>query len=108
MAREVDFVVEINPFDRYRQKHLSIKGKILKFTVQYETNIGGQWLPVVRYDTAHGFFHRDVMHPGKRQEKIYIKVKDYNEALTFARNDIKKNWQIYKNAFTKEMNRYEN
>ncbi len=107
MAREADFVVEINPFDRYRQKHLSIKGKILKFTVQYEMNIGGQWLPVVRYDTAHGFFHRDVMHPGKRQEKIYIKVKDYNEALTFARNDIKKNWQTYKNAFMKEMNRYE-
>jgi hypothetical protein len=108
MTREVDFVVEINPFDRYRQKHLSIKGKILKFTVQYETNIGGQWRPVVRYDTAHGFFHRDVMHPGKGQEKIYIRAKDYNEALTLARNDIKKNWQIYKSAFMKELNRYEN
>jgi hypothetical protein len=23
MAREADFIVEINPFDRYRQKHLS-------------------------------------------------------------------------------------
>ncbi|NUO83645.1 hypothetical protein HUU05_26520 [candidate division KSB1 bacterium] len=106
--REFDFVVEMNPFDRYRQRHLSIKGKIIKFTAQYETNIGGQWLPVVRYDTAHGFFHRDVMHPNKRREKISIEAADFNEALTFAREDIKRSWQNYKAAFIKEMNRYEN
>jgi len=26
MTREVNFVVEINPIDRYRQKHLADKG----------------------------------------------------------------------------------
>ncbi len=108
MAREVEFVVEINPFDRYRQKRLSSKGKILEFTAQYETNVGGRWLPVVRYDTAHGFFHKDVLHPSKKQEKISMIARSYNEALTFAREDIKKNWMRYKEAFLKEMKNYEN
>jgi hypothetical protein len=103
MAREVRFVAKFSPSDRYRQRHFTEKGRVLKFTVQYETKIGGNWLPVVRYDTAHGFFHRDQMHPNKRTEKIFIKASDYNKALTFAADDIKKNWEIYKVAFLKEV-----
>lgn len=34
-------------------------GRVRRFEVQYQTTIGGELLPVVRYDTAHGFAHRD-------------------------------------------------
>ncbi|MDL1964286.1 MAG: hypothetical protein LWW98_08155 [Deltaproteobacteria bacterium] len=32
------------------------------FRVQYETKINQIWYPVVRYDTAHGFAHRDLLN----------------------------------------------
>ena len=77
MVREVRFINKISPTDRRRHWHLGGRGRILKFTVQHETNINGKWYPVVRYDTAHGFMHRDVIHPGKRQEKIFIRVENF-------------------------------
>lgn len=62
---------------------------------------------MVRYDTAHGFVHRDVMHPGKRQEKIFIKVKDFNSGLTRAEEDLKENWTMYKEFFMQEWQQHE-
>lgn len=107
MAREVSFVNKLSPTDRHRHWHRVEKGRILKFTVQYETKIGEEWYPVVRYDTAHGFVHRDVMHPGKRQEKVFIKEEDFNAGLTRAEGDIKENWMAYKDRFLKEWKQHE-
>jgi hypothetical protein len=39
-----------------------LKNRILRFTVQLEIIHGEGWLPVVRYDNAHGFCHRDTLH----------------------------------------------
>ena len=44
---------------RLRVKLLTRKGKIVEFTIQLEAFIGNTWLPVVRYDNAHGFAHKD-------------------------------------------------
>ncbi len=107
MARKVQYVYEFSPIDRYRYTHHTDKGKVLSFVVQYETKIGDKWHPVVRYDTAHGFVHRDLLHFGKKQEKIFIKVADFNEGLTKAVEDIKENWVTYKNAFVKEIEEHE-
>jgi hypothetical protein len=108
MPREVDFVNKYTPNDRHRRRHLSEKGRILKFVVQFETKIGDHWYPVVRYDTAHGYVHRDLMHPGKPVEKTFIGVVDFNKGLTLAEADVRKNWQEYKTAFLKEWQKYEN
>ena len=80
------------------QSH-SIQGEVVSFVIQYETKFEGRWLPVVRFDTEHGFAHRDSFdHQGNRQ-KMPLFTRDYNEALTFAEFDIKANWRIYKRAF---------
>lgn len=34
-------------------------GRVLGFVVQLECLFNDEWYPVVRYDTAHGFAHRD-------------------------------------------------
>jgi hypothetical protein len=104
MAREVGFVVKFSPTDRYRRRHLSSKGRILKFVAQYETKIGGKWYPVVRYDTAHGYFHKDLMHFNQQSEKIRLEEKGFNDALNSAEKDIKANWQKYKDHFIREIN----
>lgn len=97
--KEVEFVVMLTPEDRYRHSHVRFKGKVLSFVVQYETRLEGKWFPVVRYDTEHGFAHRDLLDKKGSKQKTPMFTKDYNEALTFAEYDIKSNWMIYKQAF---------
>jgi len=63
--------------------------------VQYETHVQGTWQPVARYDTAHGFFHID-MYTVRGSTKYRVEIADLGEALTFAINDLKTNWQLYK------------
>ncbi len=65
-------------------------GQILRFVVQLECLVAddSEWIAVVRYDTAHGYAHRDIMHPHKKEEKTKMSVKDYNEAFTIAMDDV--------------------
>jgi len=96
---EREYVVRIGPADRYRHTHIKERGKIVFFRVQYETKIDNIWHPVVRYDTAHGFAHRDILSGGGTVKKTPLFNQDYNDALTFAENDLKSNWRYYKKRF---------
>lgn len=63
------------------------------------------WLPIIRYDTAHGFAHKDVISIKDKARKTALdNIKDFGEALTFAENDIKSNWELYRERFLKEDN----
>lgn len=53
----------------------------------------------MRYDTAHGFAHRDLMNIHGRVDKTPLFNQDYNDALTFAENDLKTNWEYYKKRY---------
>lgn len=103
--KKIEYVVRIGHNDRYRHLHIQERGKILFFRVQYETRINGVWHPVVMYDTAHGFAHRDMLKLKGEAEKTPLFNQDYNDALTFAEYDLKTNWEYYKNRFQEE--RYE-
>ena len=56
-------------------------------------------MPVVRYDTAHGFAHKDLVNPDGSKEKILLGALDLSEALTFADKDINENWVRYKERY---------
>jgi hypothetical protein len=62
----------------------------------------GKWHPVVRYDTSHGFAHRDILDIKGRKTKTPMFINDFNEALTFAQYDIRSNWRFYKEGLLKE------
>mgnify|MGYP001566321746 FL=1 len=89
--KEIKFTVMLTPEDRYRHTHVRFKGQVISFIVQYETRLEGKWLPVVRFDTEHGFAHRDILDREGYKQKTPRFTKDYNEALTFAEYDIKSN-----------------
>lgn len=100
--KETEFVVLLTFTDRYRHYHLSDKGRVIKFTVQYEILIQGKWHPVVRYDTAHQYAHKDILHPNGRVDKTPLYLSNYNVALAYAESDIKSNWIKYRNRYLKE------
>lgn len=97
--KQVEYIIRIGPSDRYRHLHVKERGKIVFFRVQYETKIDNIWYPVVRYDTAHGFAHRDLMSLKGSVEKTPLFNQDYNDALTFAESDLKSNGEYYKKRF---------
>lgn len=100
--KKTEYKIRIGTNDRYRHLHINERGKIVFFRVQYETRINDIWYPVVRYDTAHGFAHRDLLNIKGDMEKTPLFNQDYNDALTFAESDLKTNWEYYKKRFMEE------
>jgi hypothetical protein len=71
--------------------------------VQLEVLSEGSWVAAVRYDNAHGFCHRDVLHPDGRQDKVGIVFGDVNSAFTYAIEDLRTNWQVYSDRYRREL-----
>ena len=89
--------------ERLRLKIKIEQGKVIDVVVQYETQIKGQWKPVIRYDCAHGFFHRDIILPNGTKEKKAIAINDLETALSYAEQDIKDHWEIYREKYYKKL-----
>ena len=71
--------------------------------MQVELNCGGIWKPLVRYDNAHGFSHRDTLHADGSQEKTAVYMGDMNETFTYAIADLKANWRAHRDRYLREM-----
>ncbi|MBI3990194.1 MAG: hypothetical protein HY347_11335 [candidate division NC10 bacterium] len=103
--RVVEYVAPLGLDGRRRIRHVRVKGRVVELMVQYELQIEGEWYPVVRYDTAHGFAHKDVLHWQGLAEKSSLPTADYNLALTYAEDDLRKHWQRYREHFLEEVRR---
>jgi hypothetical protein len=103
---EREFLIYLDPEDRacrYRHYHVSKGKKIIEFRIQLEILVDDDWYPIVRYDTAHGKAHRDILHPNSRQTKDWFEGYSVEEVLTIGQKDILENWHIYRERFRKEM-----
>ncbi len=90
--------------DRLRVKAYKEKNEILGFLVQYEAYIHREWHAIVRYDTSYKFAHRDLLHADGSADKEPLVWEDYNLALTYATQDLKHNWQKYRQNYEEEIN----
>lgn len=99
--RVVEFHRFLNEDNALRVRFEVEHGIVLKFVVQLECRFGENigFAPVVRYDTAHGFAHCDRFHPYEESSKIIMATQDYNEALTFAMDDLVKRWRAHRRRF---------
>lgn len=79
----------------------------MSFAVQLEVLVGGQWRAVLRYDTVHGFAHRDLLHADGTVEKTPVGKQSFDEALTFAEEDLRENWRLYRERFLNEAGRHD-
>lgn len=103
--QEIEYLIYLTAelIDRLRVDAQKQKGEILEFIVQYEALISGEWRAIVRYDTFHGFAHKDVIRPDGDTVKQPLFFENYNLAFTFATLDLKANWERYRDNFEKEM-----
>ncbi|MDR3184513.1 MAG: hypothetical protein LBT49_03810 [Prevotellaceae bacterium] len=102
--REIAFISSLDPSDKNRLRvHLQTDGGILKdVTYQYEAFIDEQWIAIVRYDCAHGFFHRDVLFPNGDKEKQSIEMDSLKSASKYAEQDLKDRWEWYRERYMKK------
>ena len=101
--RTKTYIFQLSDKDRKRHEHLIDRGRVSGFIVQYEILLNERWVPVVRYDTAHGFAHKDIIGSDGREEKIFIGIADLNEALIMADRDINENWERYKERYLRRV-----
>jgi hypothetical protein len=106
MNRKEFFVLLGNKMcDRIRFRFEVDKGEIVDLVIQYECLINEKWEAIVRYDCAHGFFHRDIILPNGTEEKKVIEVPGLDYAFLFARQDIEDRWEWYKEEYIKKLKR---
>jgi hypothetical protein len=58
---------------------------------------------VVRYDNAHGFCHRDTLHPDGTQDKTPVFVGDVNATFTHAIAELRGDWEAHRARFLGEI-----
>jgi hypothetical protein len=97
------YIFMLSDKDRKRHEHITEKGKVKRFLVQYESFLANKWVPIVRYDTAHGYAHKDLINPDGSVEKVFFGEADFTEALTLADFDINENWERYKDNYLRRM-----
>ena len=105
-AHTKSYLYVLQPDCRIRHEHQQIKKHVIGFVIQLEVKVSGVWHPVVRYDTAHGFAHKDQMHYGGRKEKYLLLVETFNQALTLAEEDFRDHWASYMQNFLQEANEH--
>jgi hypothetical protein len=102
MNRKEYFVYLEWASDRLRIRYDIDKGKVIDFVIQYESFINNKWVEIVRYDCAHGFFHRDEMSAKGEQVKTEIDIHNLNSAAQYAEQDLRDRWSWYKEKYLKK------
>jgi hypothetical protein len=97
--REIEYRRSLDEYNRLRVRFAIEQGKVVHFVVQLECRWTTEWFPVVRYDSAHGFAHRDTMHPHRDAIKETLDLRDFDEALTFAIEDLSRHWRRYRQRY---------
>ena len=94
--------------DRLRIHFITEGGRVVAIVViQYEAYIDGKWRAIVRFDEAHGYFHRDVMSPTGGQVKSVQTAESKDLALNEAIDHIKRDWRAYRKAYEDEYDEQE-
>jgi len=63
--KEIEFLSPLDNqnLNRLRVRLITENGELTDIMYQFESLIHTKWTSIVRYDCAHGFFHRDVLQP---------------------------------------------
>ena len=88
---------------RLRFRIVTRKGKVIDFIVQLEVFAKHKWHPVVRYDYAHGFPHRDVLSPRGDEEKTPLLLATLEQCVQYAEQDLMDRSEWYVEQFLKKM-----
>jgi hypothetical protein len=100
----IEYVRALGEGARERHCHEARRGTVVSFVVQLEVELRGAWVPVIRYDMAHGRAHIDLYETPTQKRKQFLELSP-TEALTLAEEDLKENWEEYQAEFLRRNTR---
>ena len=100
VMHEKQYLILLDINARKRHYHVTDNGKIIKFVVQLEVKTKGFWKVVLRYDTFHGYAHKDCYDIEGNCKKINLSIA-FEDSMTIADEDIDENWEFYREKFLK-------
>ena len=103
--KTIEFIsyLDVLGLNRIRVRLLTESGNLQDVMFQYETFIAEEWTAIVRYDCAHGFFHRDVLLPNGDKEKQTIEIETLKRASQYAEQDLRDRWEWYRERYFKKL-----
>lgn len=103
ITQQRNWVYDLTDRDRIRDA-FTLRGKQVASLdlVQYEAEIHGEWIAIVRYDMAHGYLHRDLMNPDGTREKRAVRYTSLAEALTQALDYVQTHWEFYRAMYEEQ------
>jgi len=103
--RKIEFTSYLDVWrqNRIRVRLITENGDLQDVMFQYETLLDGEWTAIVRYDCAHGFFHRDVLLPNGDKEKQTIEIDTLKRASQYAEQNLKDRWEWYRERYIKKL-----
>jgi hypothetical protein len=106
-VKEFETILDKNGNERLRVRLEVDKGELKFVLFQYESFVDNHWLPIVRYDCSHDFFHHDILKPNGDKEKRVIEMENLKTAAKYAEQDLKDRWEWYREQYLKKMKRIE-
>jgi len=100
VMHEKQYLIFLDIDARKRHYHITDNGKIIKFVVQLEVKTKDFWKVVLRYDTFHGYAHKDCYDIEGKCKKINLSI-GFDDSMTIADEDIDENWEFYREKFLK-------
>ena len=86
--------------DRYRVRIRAERGDVVRYTVQFEVLFEGRFYPAIRYDSAHGRSHVDILGwEGESVDKKWLDGESLGDALDKAVASVKAKWIEDREAF---------
>jgi hypothetical protein len=84
----------------------TVQVEVTAFVVKYLSMIDGEEIEILRYDSGHNCPHIDVLDSdGETKEKVWLNYLSNAQALTFARDDIERNYLQYRERFLQWKNK---
>ncbi len=103
LAKWKKFVIPLTPTDLLDVKLEVENNKVQSFSLNYRTKISQSFFEVYRVDTAHGFLHEQRYWLTPEPIPIPATGKDLNAVFNFYLEQIKQNFERYKNYYFERM-----
>ena len=79
----------------FRMDKKSVTGFVIQIEIRCTAEGKEIWKPVVRYDHAHGFIHRDMIASDSKQTKYKLGTQDTKDAIVLAVEEIRENLNLW-------------
>ena len=96
------FTIELGEGIQVHVYFETLNGLVVSYVVKLLFWVGAEYSEIIRFDSAHGCPHKDILDPtGSVVRKVWFELLDNQQGLDLAIKDLKNNYLLYIERFEK-------